>query len=235
MQEEQSEPGISGSAPGQDKSAPLPVCPDGSVCRGTCVADRTYCDDNDPCTTNDKKVRGQCMGTPIVCPDGKERVSGTGSCLASAPVECNGACLPPGSGLDERVLNSANLACGSGVCAGGVTQCSQNGLVCQTETLVRTETCNAMDDDCDGDHPFNPFLPGNIDSGEMPSHNILMLRARIYNIFCGLLLPNNQYRAIVDRSFHSVSEWVVRPKRFSGPFRKIHKGSMDNLKLYGKL
>jgi hypothetical protein len=41
-----------------------------------------------------------------------------------------------------------------------------------------------------------------------------MLRGGLYRVFSSSLLAKNQYRAIVDNSFHSVLEWFVCQKRF---------------------
>jgi MYXO-CTERM domain-containing protein len=37
-----------------------------------------------------------------------------------------------------------------GICASGVTQCTANGVVCQQLSQPATETCNGLDDDCNG-------------------------------------------------------------------------------------
>lgn len=43
-------------------------------------------------------------------------------------------------------------SCGVGICAGGTVICSSNevDLECSTEVNATTETCNGLDDDCDG-------------------------------------------------------------------------------------
>jgi len=42
----------------------------------------------------------------------------------------------------------------------------------------------------------------------------MVLRGGFYSVFSSSLLTKNQYRAIVDKSFHSVLEWLVCQKRF---------------------
>ena len=46
----------------------------------------------------------------------------------------------------------AGVACGTGACSGGVTQCSPDGsgITCPGEVAIAPETCNSVDDDCDG-------------------------------------------------------------------------------------
>jgi hypothetical protein len=67
-----------------------------------------------------------------------------------------------------------------------------------------------------------------IDSGKdnfinMSSNSLpLMLRAGLYSTFLVLLMLLFRYRAIVDKSFHSVMEWIVRLKQFLG-----HLGRFD--------
>jgi hypothetical protein len=49
-----------------------------------------------------------------------------------------------------------------GICAGGTTQCANGGMdiKCRQDIQPRTETCNLLDDDCDGviDNPDDPNL-----------------------------------------------------------------------------
>ncbi|MBT9558575.1 MAG: hypothetical protein IV100_21275 [Myxococcales bacterium] len=54
---------------------------------------------------------------------------------------------------DGAFLFGVGAACGVGACAAGVTQCdgSGSGVVCSTATVATVETCNGLDDDCDGE------------------------------------------------------------------------------------
>jgi hypothetical protein len=56
------------------------------------------------------------------------------------------------TGLDGRTFTGVGQSCGAGVCAGGTTRCGLDkaGLICGTEDMAGAETCNGMDDNCDG-------------------------------------------------------------------------------------
>ena len=55
--------------------------------------------------------------------------------------------------LDDRTESGLNQYCGTGVCMWGKTACDADGdeLICTTEVNATTETCNGIDDDCDGE------------------------------------------------------------------------------------
>ncbi|MFO0745824.1 MAG: MopE-related protein [Myxococcota bacterium] len=54
--------------------------------------------------------------------------------------------------LDGRVVTGVGASCGTGLCAGGVTRCNvgRSGVECSTENRAVQETCDDVDDDCDG-------------------------------------------------------------------------------------
>ncbi|MBR58259.1 MAG: hypothetical protein CMH54_09585, partial [Myxococcales bacterium] len=54
--------------------------------------------------------------------------------------------------LDGTSVTGIDQSCGTGICAGGTTECNAagNGILCNTEDLAADEVCNALDDDCDG-------------------------------------------------------------------------------------
>jgi Notch 1 len=54
--------------------------------------------------------------------------------------------------LDGSVVSGVGSPCGTGLCRDGQTICSDagDGLSCSTEVYAGQETCDAMDDDCDG-------------------------------------------------------------------------------------
>ena len=53
---------------------------------------------------------------------------------------------------DGNVVAGVGQGCGTGACAGGLTECrpAGDGLRCSTVAQADPETCNGVDDDCDG-------------------------------------------------------------------------------------
>ena len=132
-------------------------CDDGDACTadtcdrstGTCahpaVADGTACDDGDACTTGDACVAGGCVAAPKDCDDANPCTDdgcGAGGACTHAPltlvtVFCYGG--PAGT----RQVGACRD--GSVVCANG-----QPSGACTGDQRPVAETCNAIDDDCDG-------------------------------------------------------------------------------------
>ncbi len=77
------------------------------------------------------------------------------------------------SGLD---CAGGGQACDTGmpgICAGGTTQCSNGGMdiKCRQDIQPRPETCNLLDDDCDGIID-NPDAPGLCPTGQVCSQGV---------------------------------------------------------------
>ncbi|MCB9728158.1 MAG: putative metal-binding motif-containing protein [Deltaproteobacteria bacterium] len=55
-------------------------------------------------------------------------------------------------GLDGVLVKGAGKPCGVGACAGGLSVCdaAKTGIECPGEAATAQETCNGLDDDCDG-------------------------------------------------------------------------------------
>jgi len=89
------------------------------------------------------------VGGEIVCsPDG------TAICSTEEDATdetCNGLDDNCDGNVDEGF--DTGEACGVGACAGGVTVCSESGTetVCSTAGNATDETCNELDDNCDGE------------------------------------------------------------------------------------
>ena len=130
-------------------------CPQGppgdcqkAVCTsGTCgfVADNTEvpADDGNPCTTSTctngvpshvNAAAGQSCGAGMVC-------NGSGGC---------GVCVP---GSQQSCYTGPPGTEGVGVCHAGTRTCLPNGSgygACTGQVVPQPETCNGLDDDCDG-------------------------------------------------------------------------------------
>ena len=150
----------------------------GTEGKGICAAGTRACDPATntfgPCTGETlpgvETCNGQdddCNGTPD---DGlPDLVCGVGACAATAPA-CPGGqpgvCTPglPSleicDGLDndcdqltDEAFPEAGGACDTGqlgVCAAGTTQCVAGALVCVGASMASNETCDGVDNDCDG-------------------------------------------------------------------------------------
>ena len=54
--------------------------------------------------------------------------------------------------LDGTLVSGVGQSCGVGVCEGGITACSEvtSGIECTTEGLAEAETCDTLDNNCNG-------------------------------------------------------------------------------------
>ena len=95
-----------------------------------------------PCTANDYAAHSDEYedGTEVSC-------DGADNDCDGAPDDDFGMIFDDGS----EVFGSGQ-PCGTGICSGGVTQCTAegDGLECSSEAIAEQETCSGFDDDCDG-------------------------------------------------------------------------------------
>ena len=80
-----------------------------------------------------------------------EGLTCSGPCTPTGAEVCNGADDDCDGVVDEEDP-ALGAPCGSdeGICMAGTTRCVAGELVCVGATDPRTETCNGVDDDCDG-------------------------------------------------------------------------------------
>jgi hypothetical protein len=62
-----------------------------------------------------------------------------------------------------------------------------------------------------------------------------MVRGGFYSDFLFSLIPNFRYRAIVDKPFHCVAEWVVRQKGIFAHLRRLHNAVCITCRFIGVL
>lgn len=108
---------------------------DGDLIR---IAQAIACDDSNMCTIDScNESNGQCIVTPLVPEDSDQ--DGIDNCFDQCP------------GFSDDLLGTS-CAEGFGACSdSGEIMCGGDELVCSSEPgLPKTETCNGIDDDCDG-------------------------------------------------------------------------------------
>lgn len=138
------------------RSPAFAALPDTAFLSGfeTCSAPAQYCADVDQDNYGDI---GYCI---IACEKPYDF-------FALSPTDCdnNSSLINPGAtevcdGIDNNCDGQADegdpgggSACGTGllgVCAAGVTQCSSGGLICQQNVQPSAETCDGLDNNCNG-------------------------------------------------------------------------------------
>jgi hypothetical protein len=120
-------------------------CPDGQkLCRGACIL-KTQCCTGLDCGT------GTCQNGLCVCPPNSLQCGP--DCIAAA------ACCP---GETRTCYSGPAGSAGKGICKAGTQTCAANFAwgACQGEVLPKPETCNGVDDDCDGVIDDGPLCPG---------------------------------------------------------------------------
>ena len=127
--------------------------PDSDAPHGACVPQNGTCDCN-PDTAGAKKpceatnALGTCVGFSLCEPD-----LGWSTCGASAPVveECDGVDNDCNGLIDDGVPASkpCEVTGEAGTCAGTATCAGSQGWLCSAKQPA-AETCNFLDDDCDG-------------------------------------------------------------------------------------
>jgi len=117
---------------------------------GACQNPAEVCQAGAPCNTG--AVVGLCASTPgvTVCTNGTASCSG-GIQPGSVPETCNGIdddC----DGIVDNNIAAASCTAGVGQCARtGALTCNDGGSTCSvTPGSPTPETCNGLDDDCDG-------------------------------------------------------------------------------------
>ncbi len=106
------------------------------ICKGECKAGNRVCN-NGQYTI----CAGQAFKQPEVC-DGKDN-----NCDGTIDEGCQ--CL---SGQSRSCYTGASSTAGKGICKAGTQTCDQFGRwgVCNGQVLPKAETCNGVDDNCDG-------------------------------------------------------------------------------------
>jgi hypothetical protein len=110
------------------------VCdPSGSAAAWTSVSDDTPCDDNLFCTTGDKCVAGECVGTPLDCAAGTSPACQVATC-SEAMHECVVNNVPDGTSCDDFNVCNGHETCLAGTCMAGTPWMPDTSNPCVTQT-----------------------------------------------------------------------------------------------------
>ncbi len=144
------------------------VCDTGTgVCSNPAKADGSACSDGNACTQTDTCQAGACSGSnPVVCSASDQcheaGVCDTGTGVCSNPAKADGSSCNDGDACtSEDSCQSGSCtgtpyvstACNTGnpgVCAAGTTSCSAGIVTCNQTTQASAETCDGLDNDCNG-------------------------------------------------------------------------------------
>jgi hypothetical protein len=117
------------------------LCATGEICRGGCIPARGACTTATDCT----------LGRPC---DGLWSCEGELGCGFRGPLSCDDgdpctadSCANPGGCAHSA---APDLHCGVGACARTLPACSMGAMQSCAPGTPTIETCNAIDDDCDG-------------------------------------------------------------------------------------
>jgi hypothetical protein len=155
--------------------APLtctPGAPSAEVCDGldndcdglTDAADADLvlanCDNQSGVCAGSKRPASLCVGGAWQSCSATQYTAHSSFFQAGSETACDGRDNDCSGQVDEdfaytspagTVVTGANQACGVGACVSGVTQCSLNNtLFCSTDNKIAAETCDGVDNDCDG-------------------------------------------------------------------------------------
>ncbi|HXJ34350.1 MAG TPA: MopE-related protein [Candidatus Eisenbacteria bacterium] len=90
--------------------------------------------------------------SPHVTPEVQQVDVGYNPCTPTGPEVCDGIDNDCNGQVDDG-NPGGGVSCNTGVpgvCAAGITQCQSPTLVCVQQNFPTAETCNGLDDDCDG-------------------------------------------------------------------------------------
>ncbi len=127
------------------------------VCSHDAVPEGTSCDDGNACTAADLCLEGSCKGGAVLaCNDGNSCTTDECDTIIGCTHEPIGGGLKNECGSCDVLAAVAGTPCSlsslSGICAKGEYRCMPEGdLACVETVFAKEETCNNLDDDCDGE------------------------------------------------------------------------------------